>query len=139
MKNLLTLCVSCLLLLGVTVANAGVVVIVSADSSVDYLEKADVSDIFLAKKSSFPGGASAVPVDQTENSSDREAFHELVTGMSGRQLQSYWSRLVFSGKGEPPKEVEGAEVVSLVAGDPSLIGYVDASLVDDSVKVVLTP
>lgn len=139
MKYVLALCVSSLLLIGMEAADAGVVVIVSADSPVESLSKDDVSDIFLAKKSSFPGGDTAVPVDQTENSADRDSFHELVTGMSGRQLKSYWSRLVFSGKGEPPEEVENAEIVSLIAGNPNRIGYVDSSRVTDSVKVVFTP
>lgn len=139
MKYLKALCAASLLLVWIGTANAGVVVIVSADSTIEQLNKGDVSDIFLAKKSSFPNGASAVPVDQAENSADRESFHEMVTGMSGRQLKSYWSKLVFSGKGEPPKEVSDAEIVSEVAGDPSKIGYVDSSRVTDSVRVVYTP
>lgn len=139
MKYLKALCAASLLLVWIGTANAGVVVIVSADSTIEQLNKGDVSDIFLAKKSAFPNGASAVPVDQVENSADRETFHEMVTGMSGRQLKSYWSKLVFSGKGEPPKEVSDAEIVSEVAADPSKIGYVDSSRVTDSVRVVYTP
>lgn len=139
MKYLKALCAASLLLIWIGTANAGVVVIVSADSTIEQLNKGDVSDIFLAKKSAFPNGASAVPVDQVENSADRESFHEMVTGMSGRQLKSYWSKLVFSGKGEPPKEVSDAEIVSEVAADPSKIGYVDSSRVTDSVRVVYTP
>lgn len=139
MKYLKALCAASLLLVWIGTANAGVVVIVSADSTIEQLNKGDVSDIFLAKKSAFPNGASAVPVDQVENSADRESFHEMVTGMSGRQLKSYWSKLVFSGKGEPPKEVSDAEIVSEVAADPSKIGYVDSSRVTDSVRVVYTP
>lgn len=139
MKYLKALCAASLLLIWIGTANAGVVVIVSADSTIEQLNKGDVSDIFLAKKSAFPNGASAVPVDQVENSADRETFHEMVTGMSGRQLKSYWSKLVFSGKGEPPKEVSDAEIVSEVAADPSKIGYVDSSRVTDSVRVVYTP
>lgn len=140
MKPVLTFIMASMLLFAMQTASAGVVVIVNADSNIESLAKEDVSDIFLAKKSSFPSGAAAVPVDQKENSAERESFYTEVAGMSGRQVQSYWSRLVFSGKGKPPAEISsGAEVVSMVAANPDMIGYVDSSLVNDSVKVVLTP
>jgi len=54
-------------------------------------------------------------------------------------MKAYWSRLVFTGKGKPPMSVGSAsEMLSAVAADSSAIGYVDASQVNDSVKVVLT-
>ena len=56
---------------------------------------------------------------------------------SESQLKSYWSKLVFTGKGQPPRDVQtDAEMIELVAGNPNIIGYVDISSVTDKVKVL---
>ncbi|MBV1915692.1 MAG: phosphate ABC transporter substrate-binding protein [Pseudomonadales bacterium] len=98
-----------------------------------------VSKIFLGKSKKFPGGVEAVPIEQPKSASAHLEFHENVTHKKPSQLTSYWSRRVFTGKGQPPKEVRSdAEVISLVSRNPNMIGYVDSSAVNDSVKVVLT-
>lgn len=123
-----------------SVSNAEVVVVVSAKSAVSPLSKQEVSDLFLGKASAFPGGGVAVPVDQAEGAPARDEFHSKVTGKSGAQLKSYWSKQVFSGKGTPPKELANSdEVKKLVAANPSTIGYLDKAAVDASLKVVLAP
>lgn len=96
-----------------------------------------MSRIFLGKTSDFPSGDQAIPVDQDEGSATRDAFNNSVLGKNSSQLKAYWSRLIFTGKGTPPKEVgDDAAVKSLVAANPNMIGYIDSSAVDDSVKVV---
>jgi hypothetical protein len=58
-------------------------------------------------------------------------------GRSSSQVSAYWSKLVFTGKGIPPKEVaDDAAVVDLVSKNPSVIGYIDKASVTDAVKVV---
>ena len=53
--------------------------------------------------------------------------------------EAAWSRLVFSGKATPPKEVgNSAEVKKLVSANPNTIGYIEKSAVDASVKVVFS-
>ena len=49
-----------------------------------------------------------------------------------------WARLVFTGKGLPPKELPTVAAVKLVvARDPKAIGYIEKSDVDATVKPVL--
>lgn len=120
-----------------SLASADVVVIVSAKNANYGLEKIDVEQIFLGKVSVFPDGSKAVPIDQNEGSASREAFNDKVLNKSASQLKAYWSRLIFTGKGTPPKESgNDAEVKALVAQNPNLVGYVDAKVVDSTVKVV---
>ncbi|MBU2986343.1 substrate-binding domain-containing protein [Saccharophagus degradans] len=103
------------------------------------LDADEVSRIFLGKSKSFPGGATAVPVNQAEGSIVRTAFDDGIIGKSASQLKSYWSKLVFTGKGTPPQEVSSEdEIKKLVASNPNMIGYIDAANVDSSVKVALT-
>lgn len=118
---------------------ADVVVVVSAKSSVGNLSADQVSQIFLSKSTSFPNGDQATPVDQS-GGSVREEFYSKVTGKDASQLKAYWSQLMFSGKGKPPKAVpDSDEVKKLVAANPNAIGYISKSAVDSSVKVVLAP
>ena len=118
-------------------AYAEVAVIVSASNANASLDENTISRIFLGKISKFPDGSQAIPVDQNEGSASRDAFNEKVLGKSSSQLKAYWSRLIFTGKGTPPKEsVSDADIKNLVAQNPNLVGYVDASAVDASVKVV---
>jgi ABC-type phosphate transport system substrate-binding protein len=114
-------------------------VIVSSSNANASLDSDTVSRIYLGKSSNFPSGDQAVPVDQSEGSATRDAFNGSVLGKSSSQLKAYWSRLIFTGKGTPPKEVgDDAAVKKLVAANPNMIGYIDSAAVDDTVKVVLT-
>jgi len=121
-------------------ASAEVVVVVSAKSSVGNLTSEQVSQIFLAKSTSFPGGGTAVPIDQDEGSAGRSEFYTKVTGKDAAQLNAYWSQLLFSGKAQRPAHAPDSNgVKAIVAGKPEAIGYIDKSAVDATVKVVLTP
>lgn len=118
-------------------ASADVVVVVSAQNANYALDKSDVEQIFLGKKSSFPDGSKAVPIDQNEGSAARAEFNKEVLGKTDSQLKAYWSRLIFTGKGTPPKESgNDADVKALIAQNPNLVGYIDDSAVDETVKVV---
>ncbi len=137
MKALKKSCSILLLGLAASLANAEVSVIVSSSNPNASIDQAIVGKIFLGKTKSFPDGSQALPVDQDDGSASREAFNSTVLGKSASQLKSYWSRLIFTGKGTPPKQSgNDAAVKQLVANNPNIIGYIDSSAVDSSVKVV---
>lgn len=120
-----------------SLAYAEMVVIVNASNANYGLDQIDIEQIYLGKKSVFPDGTRAVPVDQDESSNVRTTFNDKVLGKTNSQLKAYWSRRVFTGKGTPPQQVgSDADVVKLVSENANLVGYVNASAVDDSVKVV---
>lgn len=119
------------------VAMAEVAVIVNSGSGVSSMSDSDVKRIFLGKSKKV-GGAKAAPVDTTEGGAARDAFYSKVVGKNSAQLKSYWSTMIFSGKGTPPKEVSSdADVVAYVAKTKGAIGYVDASAANGSVTTVL--
>ncbi|WP_340677052.1 phosphate ABC transporter substrate-binding protein [Paraglaciecola sp.] len=117
---------------------ADVAVIVHPSNN-NVLDSSIVSRIFLGKEKSFADGNQTVPVNQEEGNAVTEEFNADVLNKSSSQLKAYWSKLVFTGKGSPPIDVANdADVIKLIATNPNMIGYVDASKVDDSVKVVGT-
>lgn len=118
-------------------AHAAQVVVVNPANG-DTLDAASVSKIYLGKLKKFPGGASVVAVNQKAGSAGKIEFDKKVTKKSASQIKAYWAKLMFSGKGKPPKEVgSDSDVKSFVAGEPNGIGYIDEASVDSSVKVLL--
>jgi len=119
-------------------AAAEVVVIVSAQNPLTVLSVEQVADIFLGKTGTFPDGSAVTPLDQTDGYPLRQEFYQKATGKSIQLLKAHWSKMIFTGRGEPPREAGDSHAVRrLVAGSPRFIGYVDRSAVDPSVKIVL--
>ena len=138
MKKLISSVLALGLALIVNGALAEIAVIVHPATKVVSLTEEDVSRLFLGKTKSYPNGAQAVPINQNEGSPTRDKFNDAVCKKNASQYKAYWSQLVFTGKGTPPKDGgDDAQVKALVASTPNAISYVDASQVDDSVKVVL--
>jgi ABC-type phosphate transport system substrate-binding protein len=95
--------------------------------------QSDVANIFLGKDKSLKG------VDQDNWSPTKEKFYTAVTSKSESQLKSYWSGLVFTGKGQPlPHVANDGAVVAQVSSQPDAVGYVDKAAVNDKVKVLFT-
>jgi ABC-type phosphate transport system substrate-binding protein len=129
----LMLCCTC-----PTVA-AEVVVVVSAKSPVSAISKNQAVSIFLGQNMHFPDGSAAIPIDQAESSAQRHEFYALYANKAPAQVKAHWSRIIFTGRGQPPKTVENDEEVKRrLAENPSAIGYIDHTHVDDTVRVVAT-
>src|SRR5438067_2101641 len=100
---------------------ADLVVVVSARSQVTALRPDQVAAIFLGQAPRFPDGAEAVPLDQPLGSPLRDAFYARVTGKTPTLLKAYWSKMVFTGRGQPPGEApDNAAVRRQVADNPEL-------------------
>jgi ABC-type phosphate transport system substrate-binding protein len=124
------------LLLAVNAAIADSVVIVNPANG-NALDAKTVQRIFLGKEKKFADGSETIAVNQLADSQVRQDFDQNQLGRSTSQVSAYWSKLVFTGKGIPPKEVANdAEVIALVSENPNVIGYVSAASVTDAVKVV---
>ncbi|MGR6870892.1 phosphate ABC transporter substrate-binding protein [Pseudomonas sp. HK3] len=122
-----------------TIAQAGSVVVAGKSSPIGASSEDDVVKAFLGKKKAL-GGVSVVPIDQGEGNAARDDFYANIVKKSESQLKSYWSRLIFTGKGQAPQVVGGdAEVKNMVANNPNILGYIDESAVDGTVKVIYKP
>jgi hypothetical protein len=107
---------------------ADIVVIVNPAATAP--SKADVADIYLGKNQSF------TPVDLADSSPIYAEFYQKATGRDPSQIKAVWSRLVFTGKTQAPKSLpDAAAVKKAVAADPKVIGYIEKSAVDGTVKV----
>jgi ABC-type phosphate transport system substrate-binding protein len=127
-----------LLLAAGAVRPAELVVIVSARNPLTALRPEQVADIFLAQTGRFPGGDEAVALDLPLGSPLREEFYSRVAARSPALMKAYWTKMVFTGRGQPPRELpSSAAVRKMVAENPSMIGYIDRNALDASVKAIL--
>jgi hypothetical protein len=127
-----TICLGVLLVMPVS---AEVAVIVHPGNQ-QSLSDTDIKNLFSGKQKSFPDGNAAIVLSLPESDSHLSEFHNKALGKTDSQMKAYWSKVMFTGKGTPPKEVSHDEMLKLVAENPSTIGIVDAGKVSSSVRVV---
>ena len=128
-KTVLALCLA-----ASSFAQAAVVVI--ANPAAADLDASTIKKVYLGKAKSLNIDA----IDLDDGQPLKSEFHAKVTGKTEAQLQAYWAKKVFTGKGQPPKAVSSSAIVkNTVANTANAIGYIDESEVDGSVKVILHP
>ncbi|MES2740580.1 MAG: phosphate ABC transporter substrate-binding protein [Pseudomonadota bacterium] len=120
-------------------ARAGeLIVIVSAKNPLTALTAEQASDIFLGQSLRFPNGSEVAALDQTVGVPIRDEFYAKLTGKSPALIKAYWAKMIFTGRAQPPREVDNSVAIrKMVADNPGLIGYIDKSALDPSVKAVL--
>jgi ABC-type phosphate transport system substrate-binding protein len=119
-------------------AHAALAIIVHPSNKMAGITADQAADIYLGKSGVFPDGQRVSPVDQVPSSLARQKFYKMVVKKDGSVLRVYWSKLLFTGKGQPPREIgDDADMKSWVASNPDAIGYVDGKFVDSTVKVLL--
>jgi len=136
---LLALCLGPALALAPGAAlSAELAVIVSARSNISMLSADQVAEIFLFQTNRFPNGNEVVPIDQDLGSPLRNEFYSKVTHRTPALVKAHWARLIFTGRGQPPAEVDGnAAMRRMIAENPGMIGYVERTALDPSVRAVL--
>ncbi len=136
MKTLISSVILILTMLFSTFAYCEVEIIVHP-SNASAMDKDAIKRIFLGKTRAFPGGGEAVPVSLKEGSPENADFTKSVLSKTPKQLKAYWAKMVFTGKGTPPRQMDSpSKLLELIAANPSLIGFVPAGTANATVKVV---
>ncbi|NIV39835.1 MAG: hypothetical protein GWN58_63625, partial [Anaerolineae bacterium] len=83
------------------------------DSGLETLEREQIVNIYMGRYRKLPSGISALPLDHTDH---RETFYRTLVDKSLPAINAYWARLVFSGRGSPPNQVDTAnEMLAMIA------------------------
>ena len=126
------------MLIALTSFASSAVTVIVHPSNADALDEKIISRIFLGKVKSFPGGTKVVPIALAEGSAGASDFNSKVLKKSASQLKAYWSKQVFTGKGQPPKAVANdAEMIALISANPNMIGFIEGAG-DGSIKTIAT-
>jgi ABC-type phosphate transport system substrate-binding protein len=112
-------------------------VVVNKENKIASLTTDDLTRVFLGKKTLWDTGTRIVPVMPEEESPAGELFLSGTLKKSVSQFRAYWKRLLFSGGGAVPKVFRNHDqLLDFVARQPGAIGIVEASAVDDRVRVL---
>jgi hypothetical protein len=112
-----------------------ILIVANAAAGVSKLSLADVRDMFLKKRTSWPSGTKVVPLNVTDGSDLRNDFRARVLGMSGAQEQSYWQeRKIKAGESTPSEFGDTLRAVFKLRG---AIGYVYRSQFKEGTAKVL--
>ena len=120
-----------------TAALAEIAVIVSHDNTQN-LAQSDIEGIYTGKSTRYPNG-DEVEAYNLKSGAVVDTFNTSLLKRSTAQMNAYWSKLIFTGKGKPLKAVDSEQdMINAIAANPVAIGYVDASSVTNNVKVITT-
>jgi ABC-type phosphate transport system substrate-binding protein len=117
-------------------------VVVHESNSTVAVTRAELSAIYLKRRRSWPDGREIVPLGHLSTSGLRERFSHAVHGKSVAYVTRYWQRLIFSGRGIPPREMRSdAAVLAFVKANAGAVGYIGRDTPPgDGVKVIaVTP
>ena len=129
---------SLIALLHASLSQADVAVVVHLNNDMTNITTVQAANIFLGKTKTMPSRKLIIPIDQSRKSDIRKEFYEKLVNKNQNQLNAYWARQVFTGKSQPPIQVNNDdEVKLLIAENPNMIGYIDSAAVDDTIKVIL--
>ncbi len=133
MKTLLTV-FACLLY--APFLQAEIVVVVPIDSSVGLLNEQQVSNLFLSKTNRFSNGNKAILLE-IRNNQLRAEFYKHISNKTVTQLKSYWTTLIFTGKGKPPKSfTDKRELLDYMKSHTGAITYMLLSEVTEDMKII---
>jgi len=118
-------------------ALAELVVIVNARTGVAAMTRNEIVNIFFGRYRQYFNGIEAQPVDLVDAHPDRARFYKGLVGKDLSDVNAYWSRQVFSGRMQPPSQLNTPdEILKWVASHPGGIGFVELSKADARVRVV---
>lgn len=116
-------------------APAAETIIVNPKTGSAAMSEDEIRDIFLGKRTTWDDGSKVVVVVLKDGVS-HAALMKLL-GKSPSQFSTGWKKLVFTGKGSMPEQVDNEDaLVDFVARNPGAIAFVDAGKVKDGVKAI---
>jgi hypothetical protein len=119
-------------------ARADLYVVVHESNPVRTLTRKQVLDLYMGHSRSFANGDYALAFDLPRDHALRTSFYAALAGMTPAQLNTYWSRLMFSGKTMPPQPLPSeTTMLDVVKRNPDAIGYLGQEPGDPGVRVVL--
>lgn len=118
-------------------ALADIAIIVHPELPLTTIDTKAATEIFM-KKSSEVNGVALVPLDLHRDDPVRKEFYQRVANRTPDYMLTYWTRLIFTGRGSPPDYVTNAdEMLFAISRQKNAIGYIDAKHINNKVKSLL--
>lgn len=113
-----------------------VYIVANKDLNVSSIDKKELTKIYLGK-SSMLESSKIEPLALPSDSKDHIYFTENILNKDPQKYERYWARLVFTGKGNPPKVIsQENERLSYVKNNREAIFYTMTPPKDTGIKVI---
>jgi ABC-type phosphate transport system substrate-binding protein len=117
--------------------NEALVVIVNKANPSSSIGLNELRPIFQTTKTRWSNGGDAIPFNLPYDNGLRQEFDRAVLGLDPDRIARYWQDRKIRGGARPPKQLPSVStVLAAVAANPGAVGYVNASAVNGTVKVV---
>jgi ABC-type phosphate transport system substrate-binding protein len=114
-----------------------VVVIVNKANPAAALAANELRPIFQTTKTGWSSGGDATPFNLPDDNRLRQTFDQAVLGLDPDRIARYWKDRKIRGGARAPRQLPNTSaVLAAVAANPGAIGYVNATEVNNTVKVV---
>jgi hypothetical protein len=129
--------VACALLCFAPATWADYYIVVNESNATASLTQTEALHLFMGRSRAFPDGGTAKTFELAGD--DRRAgFYRALAGMGLAQVNSYWARLMFSGRNLPPQQLDGsAAMIEMVRRDPAAIGWLPEAPSQEGLRTVL--
>jgi ABC-type phosphate transport system substrate-binding protein len=112
------------------------VIIANPANSAANISAAELKRIYTGKMSNF-GGQKAVPIILADTDPLHSDFVSKITKMNPSEYKQFWVEAQIKGEGSAPMMQRNSAAAKIIVSTiPGAIAYVDASVVDGSVKKI---
>ncbi|MCC1497635.1 hypothetical protein [Alcanivorax sp. 1008] len=117
-------------------AQAELVIVTNQDSPLSSLNQNEVKQLFSGQLRSL-AGKPVQPLDLPAKDPTREKFYLHIMGRTPEQMRAYWTRLIFTGQGKPPREVSSSHELKILLGSSAeYIGYIEEEALTSNMRVL---
>ncbi|RLC09926.1 MAG: hypothetical protein DRI57_21225 [Deltaproteobacteria bacterium] len=118
-------------------AYADVIIIANKDVPENTLSRKEIKEIFFGKRVQWSDHRK-IHVTTLKDTVIHKMFLKQYLNKSHAKWKSYWKRMIFTGRGVPPKSVRTeAELIEYIAETKGAVGYVSSEgIPDDSETIV---
>jgi len=132
-----SLLISCIFFNATAFAASQIAIITHPDNAQNALSAKGLKAIFSMRLQTWKNKTPIKVFVLKDNHDLHTQFSKEYIGVFPHQLRKAWDRLVFSGTGQAPIEVNSEEeMLTQVKNTPGAIGYLTTDKVDDSVKTI---
>ena len=105
-------------------ARSDVFVVAAASSTFQSISAKDLQALYMGRRQETKDGNPVQATDLPRDHPLRQQFYARLTGMTAAQVNSHWSRLLFSGRSTPPVILSNPEAVfGFLLRTPNTLGY----------------
>ena len=123
---------------GAIASETAIAIVVAKSSKIEAISKRELVDVYMGRFDVLESGHKVQPVDYENGSTLRTMFYKTLVNKSERQINAYWSRLIFSGRAKPPVQVASPEEsLNFLLSNQSAMSYIPVNRVSEEMKIVL--